>query len=348
MLTKTQIIEIREHLRNASSPLFYFDNDQDGFSSYLLLRRMIKKGAGIQVKTSPLNMAYYNRIREFNPDVVFILDQPTVDNEFFEALEKDGIKVVWIDHHENNIEKIPKYVHYYNPLYNENKVNIPVTALAYQIAANKNDIWLAVLGCISDKFMPEFYSEFLEKYPDLGIKTEEPFEIYYNSTIGKISRMIGIGLKDRTTNVVKMMRFMYTIKTPYEILEENKFNSTIHKRFDVVDLKFKKYINRAKEEISKDDSVIFFKYAGETSMSADLANKLSYLYPDKFLIVGFIKGNRINLSMRGFGVKKIALEAIKEFAMGTCGGHDNAVGGQLNADEVEKFVENFKEILSKK
>lgn len=348
MLTKEQVFEIREHLENASSPLFYFDNDQDGFSSYLLLRRMIKKGAGIQVKTSPLNMAYYNRIKEFNPDVVFILDQPTVDNEFFENLEKDGIKVVWIDHHENDVELIHKSVHYYNPLYNEYKVNVPVTDLCYQISGNKNDIWLAVLGCISDKFMPSFYSEFMEKYPDLGIKTEEPFEVYYNSTIGKISRMIGIGLKDRTTNVVNMMRFMYKVKTPYEILEETKANSTMHKRFELIDSKFKKYINRAKEEIDEDSPVIFFKYAGETSMSADLANKLSYLYPDKFLIVGFIKGARINLSMRGLGVKKIALEAIKEFKMGTCGGHDNAVGGQLNADEVEKFVMNFKEILSKK
>lgn len=348
MLTKKQVFEIREHLENAASPLFYFDNDQDGFSSYLLLRRMIKKGAGIQVKTSPLNMAYYNRIREFNPDVVFILDQPTVDNEFFKELNKDGIKIVWIDHHENDIENIPEFVHYYNPLYNENKINVPVTALAYQISGNKNDIWLAVLGCISDKFMPEFYPEFLKKYPDLGIETKEPFDVYYNSSIGRISRMIGIGLKDRTTNVVNMMRFLYKVKTPYEILEETSSNLTMHKRFELINSKFKKYINRAKTEFDPKSPVLFFKYAGDTSMSADLANKLSYLYPNKFLIVGFIKEARINLSMRGVGVKKIALEAIKKFSMATCGGHDNAVGGQINSDEVDKFVENFKEILSKK
>jgi len=348
MLTKEQIIEIREHLENAASPLFYFDNDQDGFSSYLLLRRMIKKGAGIQVKTSPLNMGYYNRIKEFNPDVVFILDQPTVDVEFFMNLEKDGIKVVWIDHHENDVSKIPKNVYYYNPMYNENKTGVPVTKMCYEISGNKNDIWLAVIGCIADKYMPPFYSEFLKKYPDLGIETEEPFEVYYNSTIGKISRMIGIGLKDRTTNVVNMMKFMYKVKAPYEILEETKENATMHKRFNEIDVKFKKYINRAKEENNENNPLIFFKYSGNTSMSADLANKLSYLYPDKYLIVGFIKGIRINLSMRGNGVKKIAIEAIKEFPNATCGGHLNAVGAQLGMDEVEKFVENFREILDKR
>lgn len=345
MLSEKEIFEIREFLQGASSPLFYFDNDQDGCSSYLLLRRFIGKGAGVPVKTSPLGMDYYRRIEEFNPDVVFILDQPTVSRDFFEKLESDGVMVVWIDHHETNLEEIPAFVHYYNPLYSEVRENIPVTALCYEISGRKEDLWLAVVGCIADRYMPRFYSEFLEKYPDLGIDSEDPFKVFYNSSIGKISRMIGTGLKDRTTNVVKMIRFLSSVKTPYEVLEEKRDNSTMHKRFNDIDFKFKKLIEKAKSGFDN-SNVLIFRYSGETSMSADIANKLSYLFPDKNIVVAYIKGVRVNLSMRGKGIKEKAISAIKDLPHATCGGHDDAVGAQLDENQLDEFIDNLNKLIS--
>ena len=342
MISKEEILEIRELLESSASPLFYFDNDQDGLSSYLLLRRFLGRGNGVAVKTSPLNMDYYRRIKEFSPDTVFILDQPTVSNEFFEELEKGGIRVVWIDHHETNVEEIPKNVHYYNPLYSGDKENIPVTAVCYEVSGRKEDLWIAVIGTISDKFVMPFYSDFFEKYPDLGIESGDAFEIFYNSSIGKISRMLGIGLKDRTTNVVKMMRFLSNAKSPYEVLEESKENITIHKRFSEIDSKFKKYIDKAKADFDG-GKVIFFKYSGETSMSADIANKLSYLYPDRYIVVAFVKEGRVNLSIRGKGVREITAKAVENFSLATSGGHEDAVGAQLDSKDLDDFVNLFKQ-----
>jgi single-stranded DNA-specific DHH superfamily exonuclease len=39
MLNDKQIDEIREHLEKAQNPLFFFDNDDDGLCSFLLLQR---------------------------------------------------------------------------------------------------------------------------------------------------------------------------------------------------------------------------------------------------------------------------------------------------------------------
>ena len=114
MLTKKEISEIREHLLRAQSPLFYFDNDQDGLCSYLLLRRFYNKGNGVPVKTSPLSMDYFRRIEEFYPDYIFILDKPIVSKSFFEEAEKRNIPVVWIDHHKIDFSAIPEFVNYYN------------------------------------------------------------------------------------------------------------------------------------------------------------------------------------------------------------------------------------------
>jgi single-stranded DNA-specific DHH superfamily exonuclease len=347
MLTEKENMEIREHLNSAASPLFYFDNDQDGLCSYLLLRRMIGKGAGVPVKTSPLDMGYFRRIKEFDPDVVFILDQPTVAPEFFEALKEANVKVIWIDHHEIDLSEVPDWVYYYNPLYSGIGTHEPVTALCYEITPRKNDFWLAVIGCIADRFIPSFYSDFLEKYPDLGIDSDDPFEIFYNSTIGRIARMFGVGLKDRTSLVVKMIKFLSEAKTPYDVLEETRENHTMHKRFSDIDFKFKKLIEKAKFDVD-DSNFLFFKYSGETSMSADIANKLSYLFPGKYIVVAFVKGVRVNLSMRGVGIRGLATQVIEKIPYATCGGHDDAVGAQMEESQLEGFVVRLRQVVGSK
>lgn len=344
MLTKKEISEIREHLLRAQSPLFYFDNDQDGLCSYLLLRRFYNKGNGVPVKTSPLSMDYFRRIEEFYPDYIFILDQPTVSKEFFDAIKEKNIPVVWIDHHENDKSLIPEEIHYYNPIYSSKKSNEPVTKLCYEVTKKKEDLWLLIAGCLSDKFFPKEYKEFSKFYPDLVIDSKDPFKIFYDSEIGKVSRIIGMGLKDRTSLVMKMIRFLIQARTPYEVLEEKSETMSLHKRFNEINSKLLSLVKKAKE-MKGNSKLLFFKYSGEISMSSDLSNKLSYELPDKFVIVAFLKGARVNISIRGENAKGIVEKAIKEFPLAKFGGHRDAVGAQMDEDELDKFKENLEKIL---
>lgn len=344
MLNNKEVEEIKEHLEKAQNPLFYFDNDQDGLSSYLLFRRFLGRGNGVPVKTSPLNMEYYRRVEEFSPDYIFILDQPTVSNEFFEKLRETNLPVVWIDHHENDILEIPDWINYYNPLYNETKSNEPVTALVYQITQRKEDLWIAVLGSISDKYIPSFYSDFLEKYPSLGLDSIDAFDILYGAPIGKIARLVGSGLKDRTSLVMQMIRFLIKVKTPEEVLEENKENEFFHERFNIIDSKLKKYLKKARDEYAG-NGFLFFKYSGETSMSADIANRLSHEFKNIVIVVAFIKGVRVNLSIRGEGIKEEVLKILKDFSFATGGGHENAVGAQIDAEQLNEFREKLEKVV---
>lgn len=344
MLSKKEILEVREHLNKAQSPLFLFDNDQDGLCSYLLLRRFSNKGNGVPVKTSPLGMEYVRRIDEFFPDYIFILDQPTVSKDFFEEAKKRNIPVVWIDHHENNLEEIPEEVFYYNPVYSRGKKNEPVTKICYEITKRKEDLWILVAGSLADKFFPEEYNDFKKEYPDLSIESEDPFEIFYNSEIGRISRMIGAGLKDRTTLVMRMIRFLINARTPYEVLEEKTENMNMHKRFNEINSKLQKLFDKAKKTLS--GNLVFFVYASETSMSADLANKLSYTFPGKYIAVAREKGDDFNISIRGKAVREKFLKAIEGLeARG--GGHEDAVGGQISRKSFEEFRERFEKIVNR-
>ena len=343
MIAKKEILEIREHLERAQNPLFYFDNDQDGLCSYLLLRRFYGKGNGVPVKTSPLGMEYIRRIDEFDPDYIFILDQPTVSNDFFEEVKKRNIPIVWIDHHETNKENIPTQVNYFNPIFSS-KSSEPVTRICYEVTKKKEDLWILVAGCLADKYFPKEYKNFSEIYPDLSIDSEDPFKIFYSSEIGKISRMIGMGLKDRTGLVMKMIRFLLSVKTPYEVLEEKNENLSFHSRFNVINSKLKILTDKAKKD-SSSRKILFFRYSGEISMSADIANKLSYDFPEKIIVVAFLKGARVNLSIRGKDVKKIVEKAIKGISLATYGGHNDAVGAQMNEDQLSEFEKNLEEAL---
>ncbi len=347
MLTKKQVKEIKEHLNYAQNPIFFFDNDADGLCSFLLLRRYIKRGKGVAVKSFPdLNADFFRKVNELNSDYIFILDKPVVSDEFFKKAEQVNIPVVWIDHHDIDRKKIPDFVNYYNPIFNKSKTNEPVTALCYQIAGNKKDVWIAVIGCISDNFIPDFYSDFVKQYPNLAVNSKKAFDILYKSEMGKIARIINSGLKDRTTNVLKMLRFLIKIKTPEEILEENNQNYMMHLRFKQINDKYQKLLKKAISGNVQSEKILFFQFGGDLSISGELANELSYRFPEKVIVVAYIKGAKANLSIRGKKIRDKVLEAIKRIKDATGGGHEDAVGAGIKIEDLEKFKNKLKELVA--
>ena len=346
MLTEKQVKEIRSHLDKAQNPLFLFDSDNDGLCSFLLLQKYSGRGKGFPVKTSPkLTKDYFRKVRELEPDYIFILDQPEVSREFFEEVREINLPIVWIDHHEIENNEIPNFVNYYNPLFNKKKSNEPVTALCYQIANKKEDRWIAVIGCIADKFVPKFYSEFRKEFPELTIDSKDAFEIYYNSKIGEIATMFSFALMDRTTNVINMMRLLIKIKSPYDVLEENSKTSSMHKRSNELYSKYKGLIKKAKEEIKNSGKLFFFKYGGDISMSADLANRLAYLFPDKVIVVAKISDYKAGLSIRGKNIRDKVIKSIEDLEGATGGGHKDAAGAQMRVEYLDKFEKELRKLV---
>lgn len=344
MLTKEQINEIREHLEKAQNPLFFFDNDNDGLASFLLLQRYVKRGKGIAIRSFPeLNVNYYRRVQELKPDYVFILDKPLVSKEFLEKVKQDNIPIVWIDHHQVEPLNDPD-IYQYNT-YLTNKTTEPVAYLCYQITNNKQDLWLAVIGCISDALVPDFYKEFYEKYPELGLKNpKSAFELLYNSEIGRISRILDFSLKDTITNVVHMQKFMMKAKGPMDVLEENTNTKQIHKQFKTLNSKYQLQIEKARKQ--KKDKMLYFQYSGQYSLSSNIANQLKYEFPGKAIIVVFIKEDIANLSLRGKDIREITLKAIKDIPGATGGGHEEATGAKMNVAYLPKFKKKIEELIS--
>ncbi len=343
-MLSNQIKDIQESLNKAQNPVFFFDNDADGLCSFLLLRRALGVGKGVCVK-GELTKSYFGKVREFNPDYIFILDKALVSEGFFERVQEINLPVVWIDHHDFELSKIPDFVNYYNPLI-EN-LSLPTTYLCYKATERKEDLWIAVIGCIADRFIPDFYDEFEKRYPDLSCKHSDAFDIRYRSRIGKITEIFNFALKDRTTNIIKLINFLVSAKTPYEVLEENSKNYTMHKRFNYINKKYKRLLKKAIECERINDKVLFFCYSGDMSISSSIADEMGYLFPNKLVVIAYVKDSYANISIRGKNALEIFKEVIKDFENVIGGGHERSVGARMNASLLKDFETKMRIVANK-
>jgi nanoRNase/pAp phosphatase (c-di-AMP/oligoRNAs hydrolase) len=338
MLTEKEIQEIREHLENAKNPVFFFDNDPDGLCSFLLLQRAIGKGKGVVIKSFPgLDKSYFKKVEEFNADYIFVLDKPIIDEEFIKLAETSNIPLVHIDHH--NVPKTPiKY--YYNTFYSSGLIE-PVSYLCYKVIAKKEEQWLCAIGCVTDSYLPDFMAEFKKENPDLiDSSYKTAFDIQYNTKFGRIIQIISFAMKDKTSNVVSMMKFLMKARSAHDILEENSKTQVFLDRFNHINDRYQKLIKKSEESIRGD--ILFFTYSGDLSISQYTANEIFYRHPDKAIMVAYLQTGKANVSLRWKGdIRTAFLNATKDMEGATGGGHEHSVGAKIPSDQLENFKVNL-------
>lgn len=345
MLTENQILELRGHLEKAQNPIFYYDNDADGFCSYVLFRRFIDRGKGVAVRSHPdIDESYSRKAQELNADYVFVLDRPILGEGFVEEIGKLQLPIVWIDHHDVGDERYDgKDVFIFNPTRNEKKKSSePISYWAYKICNRREDLWIALMGCIADHYLPDFADEFKERHGEYwGKKIVKPFDAYYKSEIGRLARIIGFGLKDSVTHVVQMQNFLIKCKGPDTLFEESDSNKPFARKYREMREKYDVLLKKARKGVNGDDKLVFFTYGGDLSMSSDISNELSYLYPGKMIVVAYTSGPITNISMRGKGVKKLIEKILPGFENSSGGGHEEAVGVRIQTQDLERFREEI-------
>ena len=344
MLSKIEIDEIRDKLETSQNPLFFFDNDADGLCSFLILRRAIGRGKGVVIKSFPeLKEQYFRKVEELNPDAVFILDKAEVGKEFIELVEQKGIPIIWIDHHETKTKKdVINKTSYYNSL----PTAEPTTYIAQSIFNKKEDMWLAVIGCIGDVYMPGFAKTFSKENPELLNYNIGALDALYSSEIGKMVRMLNFGLMDSITNVVTLIKYLFRAKGPYDIMEENRETEKFHRRYSQINDFYIKQIKKSESNFDDKSPVLFFSYSGETSISSEIANGLYYKHRDKLIIVAFRRPEKVNISIRGGNALEVTKLAIKNIDGATGGGHREATGAMIPIDGFKKFKENIEKITN--
>ncbi len=338
MLKKADYDAIREHAK-CKNPLFLMHDDPDGLASFLLLYKYIRKGHGFLVKTNPVvDLKYVRKIEEYGPDKVFILDVAIVRQDFVDAV---NVPVVWIDHHDPI--KL-KNVFSYNPRIYEPDTYVPATYLCHKVVESKEDLWIAMVGCIGDWYFPDFAQEFSKKYPDLlDPSVSNADDAMFKTKVGTLVRVFSFVIKGKSADALKCVKVLTRINSPYDILlqktPEGKF---LYQRFEKYNSKYQKLLEEAVSRMESDNLCVF-TYSAHTSFSSDLANELLYLHPLSFVIVGREKDDEVRMSVRSKKIPvlprlKKALEGIDGYG----GGHEYACGACVKKKDFQKFVENIK------
>jgi len=336
----SDIEKIRKELETSFKPLFFFDDDPDGLSSFLLFYRFAKEGKGVVVKATPeLTTMFSNKVVEYEPDKVFILDKPDVNQDFIDEIH---IKAVWIDHHE---PKLRQNISYFNPRIENDKDNRPTSYWCYQVV--KQDLWIAMVGIVGDWYLPEFAKEFSEKYPDLlPPEIKRPEEALYKSELGRLVRIFSFILKGKTNDAMACIKILTRITSPYEILrQETPAGKFIYKKYLSVGKEYEALYASAHKLGKKSNPFLVYNYAdNKMSFTGDLSNELLFNFPEKIIIVCREKNGEMKCSLRSAGVKleplvKKALEGVEGYG----GGHEMACGACVKNDNWPKFLEQLRQ-----
>jgi len=345
MLNKEQLQEIREHLEKARNPVFFFDNDVDGLCGFLLLQRFIGRGKGIPIKSYPgLEKTYFKRVEELGADYIFVLDKPVIDAGFIELVREANLPLVVIDHHPSDLKSKFNLEFFYNT-YETSKELEPTSYLCYKVGGRQEEQWISAMGCIADCYLPDFLDKFKKENPELlAGKSKTAFDVYYNTELGRIARILAFGLLDKTSNVVLMLKFLMKAQSISDLIQENASTKSFLSRFEFINEKYQKLLKKAEEQVREDKKgkLLFFSYGGDMSISQELSNELIYKYPKKVVVVIYSNGGKANISIRGaIDVRNLLSKSIADIEGATGGGHEHSCGGRISADSISKFRDNL-------
>jgi len=344
MIPDEQLQRLRKELESSEKPLFFFDDDPDGLCSFLLFYRLINKGKGVVIKSTPqLSEEFFQKVEEFLPDKVFILDKPMVSQKMLDLIHNLNIKTIWLDHHPVQQREL---VEYFNPRIEDPQDNRPTSYWAYKIV--QKDLWIAMVGMLGDWFMPEFSEEFRNQYPDLLPEgTDKAQDALFMTRIGLLSRIFSFNLKGSTTEVNRAIRILTRIEDPSEILDQKTpRGKLIFKHYEKL---YSVYADLIRSVKVTDEKIILFTYNdNKMSFTSDMSNELLYKHPDKVIFLAREKAGEMKCSIRASHI--ILPPLLKEALQGVSGyggGHDHACGACIKKRDFDRFIGKFRELVEK-
>jgi len=339
MLTEKEVAKIRDELDHCNKPLFLFDDDPDGVSSFLLMYRYKKEGKGVLVKTNPkIDDKFIKYVEEFSPDKIFILDIADVEQDF---LDKVHLPVIWIDHHE--LAERSK-VHYFNP--RKHGSNEPTSYLCYQVV--QQDLWIAMAGIVGDWYYPkELAEQFRKEFP--GLLPEHiatPDDALFETELGNLIRILAFALKGSTKNANTCVKILTRIQHPDELLKSTTPAGQYIRR-QIKDM-YEEYDMLLKEALKqKVDKILAYTYPStNTSYTGELANELLHRFPSKVVLIGRKKSGEVRCSLRSpkaINIRDIMQAAIQGLPGAYGGGHEQACGVCVKEEDFPEFVRRLEE-----
>lgn len=340
MEIEQELIKAKDILKKSKKPIFFCDDDLDGISSAIMLKKYKNSGYIYPVVASPeVKKRHIQIVKEQKGDVVFVLDKPLISKEFLDNID---VPVIWIDHHP---VQEPSKTLYINPRLIEEKDNRPTSYWVYKMI--RCELWLATLANIADWHITDIVKEYAKQHPEILPRCEDIKEILKETKVGEIVRIISLNMKGGIKDVKETIDFLMKIKGPDEILQQKSEESRkIYEKYLKRKKEYEAILRKAEEAVSEDKILLFSYKDIKTSYTSELSNDLIMKYPDKIIIVGRINNGWFKGSVRSTKIElptKIKRALIGRDGYG--GGHKNACGLVIKENEFDIFLEEFKKLI---
>ena len=348
MLSKKQLTFVREKLETAQYPIYIHDDDPDGLCSFLLLYKEYLEGQGFMLKASPkLDPRFHPKINHLNYDLMVVLDVPEIDQEF---IDQAKATLIWIDHHQ---VQDPLNVTYINPRIKDKDAYVPTTRMAYQIVEKKErgikkyqeanpNLWIAMVGCLSDWHMPDFANKFQKIYPDLMEKGDDIGTALFTRPIGTIAKIFAFIYKGRTKEVYRNIKVSMKINSPYEILNQTTEKGRyLWKMYTKINGAYEAHIKAAAKR-RNESPILHYNYIdSQFSFTSTLATELQFHHKGKVILITRKSDGKYKCSIRAQFPIIEQLQTALQGVEGYGGGHPSACGAVVAEEDWDHFLATF-------
>lgn len=374
-----KILEVRESILEANSPLMLFDSDTDGTTSYLQLKKLKKSIIGYPLSKDIERQKELITGIDFDYDLVILFDIPFMEDEVLELF--NGKKIIWADHHPTNSkELIEKYdILHLNPLNYDENDNRPSSFLAYRVSGLEENLFYAALGSVADFYLLDVLKDFYNKFPNefnllFKITDEKRVEIFdfidkypFNDEKTRDERAYWIKYLTYGSRLIEwknLIDFLYKLKDKEEMIralrmiekmspidirvEMNCGKGILFEDYIHMTKKYKKILKKALDKAK--ERYFIFEYKSGLGYTKTLSEELSFLLEKTdVVLVCFIKdgGSSYHCSIRGKNtiVNEIVVDAINGLD-GRAGGHPYAAGVSVSKEDFPVFKERTVKKLS--
>lgn len=335
--------QFRTFAKNAKRPLIFFDDDGDGTTSFTMLYHAIGAGNGVPVKNGPeVTDFFLRKVEEYQPDVIFVLDKPMVSDAFIDGV---SVPIVWLDHHLPQ-KHVQAHVHYFNPRIDDDDDARPTSYWTYHFVGKPEDVWIGVVGVVSDWHTPDFLEECQKKYPVLIPAQWTCFEDFYvHEPLNILVKLMTFMQKGTVTDSMQAIKTFTRIEDPREILEQTTPRGKyLWRRYEQYAQEFDTLLDSALKNTG--DKVLVFEYEATTSFTKEMSNELLIRTAAEIIIVARRHEGHYKTSFRS---KKQPIDKLLKQALeglrGSAGGHSLACGGKINQRDWKEFIQNFRKLL---
>jgi len=338
---------VRQALESCIRPIFFFHDDPDGATSFLQLYKLKGEGKGVIVKTGPvLNEDMVRRVAEFDADKIFVLDLAMIEQGF---IENTKVPIVWLDHHD--------IVDHFNTTYINSRSwgdETPPCVMAYYITG-KADPWIALVGSCGDWYTPpkDLVEVCKEKYPGLFDDSAVlPEDFSFKTRVGELIQILSFNLKGTSSDAMNSLKVFARIEGPMELLDQSTPRAKwLVRRYQKIKTSYESLKKDAIAALEKQKGIVaaFTSERDRYAITKDLSNELSYLFPDKVLLIGREKNSEIRTSIRSSRHGPIIDKAVERSLVGLearGGGHPHACGANIKKEDFSRFIDNLRRELS--